>query len=94
MKYIKDIEIKNKKVILRSDLNVTIKDGKIIEYNILLEFTSNDNGKKYIFYTDELNKNIYISYYRIENDLYILEPIKNQEEIDMCMNILEDLKNM
>ena len=72
----------------------TVKDGKIIEYNILLEFTSNDNGKKYIFYTDELNKNIYISYYRIENDLYILEPIKNQEEIDMCMNILEDLKNM
>ena len=31
MKFIKDIEIKNKKVILRSDLNVTIKDGKIID---------------------------------------------------------------
>lgn len=31
MKYMNDIEIKNKKVILRSDLNVTIKDGKIID---------------------------------------------------------------
>ena len=31
MNFIKDIEIKNKKVILRSDLNVTIKDGKIID---------------------------------------------------------------
>lgn len=31
MKYIKDIEIKNKRVLLRCDLNVTIKDGKIID---------------------------------------------------------------
>lgn len=31
MKFIKDIEIKNQKVILRSDLNVTIKDGTIID---------------------------------------------------------------
>lgn len=31
MKFIKDIEIKNKRVLLRCDLNVTIKDGKIID---------------------------------------------------------------
>ena len=31
MKYIEDIEIDNKKVILRLDYNVTIKDGKIID---------------------------------------------------------------
>jgi len=30
MKFIKDDIIKNKKVILRADLNVTIKEGKII----------------------------------------------------------------
>lgn len=71
----------------------TEKDGEIVEYNILLEITSNDNGKKYIFYTDESNKQIYISYYRIEDDLYILEPINNQKEVDMCMNILEDIQN-
>lgn len=31
MKFIEDIEVKNKTVILRSDLNVTIKEGKIID---------------------------------------------------------------
>ena len=31
MKSIKNIEIKNKKIILRSDLNVTIKDGIILD---------------------------------------------------------------
>ena len=31
MKYIKDHKINNKKVILRCDLNVSIKDGKIID---------------------------------------------------------------
>jgi len=31
MKYIEDMNIKNKKVILRLDLNVTIKDGKILD---------------------------------------------------------------
>lgn len=31
MKYIKDYKINNKKVILRCDLNVSIKDGKIID---------------------------------------------------------------
>ncbi len=31
MKYIEDIDIKNKKVILRLDLNVTIKDRKIVD---------------------------------------------------------------
>lgn len=70
----------------------TVKDGTVVEYDILLEFTSNDTGKKYIFYIDELNENMCISYYRIENDLYILEPIKNKDEIDMCMSIIEDIK--
>lgn len=31
MEFIKNVEIKNKKVILRADLNVTIKEGKIID---------------------------------------------------------------
>lgn len=31
MKYIEDIDVKNKKVILRLDLNVTIKDGNIVD---------------------------------------------------------------
>ena len=31
MEFIKEIEIKNKKVLLRCDLNVTIKNGEIID---------------------------------------------------------------
>jgi len=71
----------------------TVENGNIKEYSILLEFTSNDTNKKYIFYYDENNKQIYISYYRIEDNLYILTPIKDEEEINMCKNILEDIKN-
>lgn len=71
----------------------TIENGNTKEFDILLEFTSGDTKKKYIFYTDELRKEIYISYYKVEDDLYVLTPIKNQDEIDMCRNILEDIKN-
>ena len=71
----------------------TVENGNIIEYEVLLQFTSNDTNKKYIFYTDKDNKHIYISYYQIEDDLYILKPIKNKKEIDMCKSILEDIKN-
>lgn len=31
MKYIEEVEVKNKKVILRLDLNVTIKNGVIVD---------------------------------------------------------------
>ena len=31
MKYIKDIDIKNKKIVLRLDLNVPIKNGVILD---------------------------------------------------------------
>ena len=31
MKTIKDLDIKNKKVIIRCDFNVPIKDGKIVD---------------------------------------------------------------
>lgn len=71
----------------------TLENGIIKEYDILLEFTSNDTNKKYIFYYDGNKKEIFISYYRIEGDLYILTPIKNEGEINMCKNILEDIKN-
>ena len=71
----------------------TVEKGTIIEYDILLEFTSKDTNKKYVFYTDKKNSNIYISYYKVENDIYILTPIENQDEINMCKEILEEIKN-
>ncbi len=71
----------------------TVENGIIKEYNILLEFTSNDTNKKYVFYYNENKNEIYISYYRIDGEFYILTPIKDEEEINMCKNILEDIKN-
>lgn len=69
-----------------------IENGKVKQYNILLEFSSDDTNKKYIFCADTTNDKIYISYYKKKNDLYILMPIENQEEIEMCMNILKDIR--
>ncbi len=71
----------------------TVENGIIKEYNILLEFTSKDTNKKYVFYYNENKNEIYISYYRIDGEFYILTPIKDEEEINMCKNILEDIKN-
>lgn len=62
-------------------------------YDIILEFTSNDTKKQYVFYNDDEKKEIYVAYYKIENDMYILNPIVNNDEIEMCKNILEDIKN-
>ena len=31
---------------------VTIENGKKVEYDIIIQFTSNENGKKYIAYTN------------------------------------------
>ena len=34
-----------------------------------------------------------MAYYKIENDLYILMPIVNEEEIEMCKDIIEEIKS-
>ena len=72
---------------------ITIEDGVEKTYDIILEFTSNDTKKQYVFYTDKNQSNICVAYYKVENDMYILNPIENKDEIDMCKNILEDIKN-
>ena len=71
----------------------TVENGTMVEYDILLEFTSKDTNKKYIFYTDKKTQKIYISYYKVKDDIYILMPIKNQNEINMCKEIVEEIKN-
>ena len=72
---------------------VTKENGVIKEYDIILEFTKEDTKKQYVFYSDVNKKEIYMAYYKIENDLYILMPIENKDEIDMCKDILEEIKN-
>ena len=37
---------------------ITVKDGNILEYNVVIEFTSKDTNKKYVAYTnDERDEN-------------------------------------
>lgn len=80
---------------------ITVENGKKVKYDIIIEFKSNNNNKKYIAYTNNSkdengNTKVFIATYEIdENDkeLYILYPIETKLEIDMINNILEDLKN-
>ena len=38
------------------------------------------------------NKDVIVSYYRIEDGLYLLEPIQGEKEQVMCMNIFNKIK--
>lgn len=76
---------------------VTIENEKKVEYDIIIEFTSNKNNKQYIAYTDNQkdekgNLKIYIANYTKNNELYKLVPIESKEEIDMFNSILEEIK--
>lgn len=79
---------------------ITVKDGNILEYSVVIEFTSKDTNKKYVAYTnDERDENgntkVFLATYEIDknnNDFYILTPIETQEEIDMFNSILQDIK--
>ena len=66
MKYIEEVEIKNKKVILRSDLNVTIKNGTILDETKIIK------SLKTIKYLLENNNSIII--------LSHLGKVKNEED--------------
>lgn len=76
---------------------LTKVNGEIKKYDIIIDFTSNDTNKNYIFYTDNTkNENgeviIYMGSYIIEDDLYVINPIETDEEKELCNNILRDLK--
>ena len=77
---------------------INVEIGKKVEYEVLMQFTSKKTSKKYLIYTNnkknKYNKlEIFASYYRMENNNYFLYPIQNQEEIDMCNGILNDLRS-
>ena len=76
---------------------LTKVNGEIKKYDIIIDFTSNDTNKNYVFYTDNTkNENgeviIYMGSYIIEDELYVISPIKTDEEKELCNNILRDLK--
>lgn len=77
---------------------ITVENGNKVEYNIIVEFTSKNNNKHYVAYTNnKKNKDghleVLIAYYTIEQDLYVLTPITNSEEIEMVNSILNELRD-
>lgn len=76
---------------------LTKVNGEIKKYDIIIDFTSNDTNKNYVFYTDNTKNEkgeliIYMGSYIIEDDLYVINPIETDEEKELCNNILRDLK--
>ena len=72
--------------IIKAKLNNEIK-----EFNVLLTFTSKKDDKKYIVYTNFNDNKILFSHYRVENDLYILTPVTNENEVQMCLDIIKTI---
>ncbi len=79
---------------------ITMKDGKRVEYDIIIQFTSSKKNKNYVGYTDyskDSNGNsiVYVSTYEKDpkdENLYILSEIKNQDEIEAIKQMINDLK--
>lgn len=76
---------------------ITKENGEIKKYDIIIDFTSNDTNKNYVFYTDNTKNDkgeliIYMGSYVIEDDLYIINSIETDEEKELCNNVLKNLK--
>ena len=77
-------------------LKITNKDGKEIEYEIILAFQYAETGKSYVIYTDNTkdeygNLNIYASIYYPDDDSR-LDPIETEEEWNIIENMLDNLR--
>ena len=73
-----------------------IKDGKIVECDVLFTFRSEDTKKSYIAYTDYAiapngRKNIYISSFNPFKEVMELEDISDSKELDMIHTVLQQL---
>lgn len=71
-----------------------IEDGKEIICDIVLTFRDENNNINYIVYTDGTKDEngeleIYASRYKLVDDSYVLEGIKNDYEWDLIDNMLE-----
>lgn len=73
-----------------------IKDGKIVECDVLFTFRSDDTEKSYVAYTDYTiasngRKNIYISSFNPFKEVMELEDISDSKELDMIHAVLQQL---
>lgn len=77
----------------KTNISITNKAGKIMDYHVLCTFDSNITSKSYIIYTDSSNNyiNVYYAYYD-KNNFSQLQPIETQEEIALMDNILSSIE--
>ncbi len=70
------------------------KNGEQVEAEIIAVFELKEFGKEYILYTfnEEQNENIKIlaSTFKTENDIYILDNIKTEEEWEKIKKIIRN----
>lgn len=72
------------------------KEGKMVEYDVLFTFDSEDTMKSYIGYTDHSiaengRKNIYVSSYNPFNPEGKLEDITDEAELEMINDVLIEI---
>jgi len=106
MKCINKVEIKNKKVILRSDLNVTIKNGKIIDDTKIIKSLNTinyllENNNSIIILShlgkikseeDKIKNTLFPVYNRIKELLNVNVYFSNQTKGKELENIVNNLK--
>lgn len=78
----------------KTNISITNKDGKIMNYHILCTFDSNITSKSYIIYTDSSDNyiNVYYACYD-KNNFSQLQPIKTQEELALMDNIFSSIEH-
>lgn len=72
------------------------KNGKDVEYDVLLTFNCEELGKNYIVYTDNEftnnKKNIYVSSYDPIIGTDKLDDITDSDELEMVLDVLNQIK--
>ena len=82
----------------RMTFKVKNDKGVEIEYEVLFTFESDETGKKYIVYTDNLNDKedtikVYASSYTGEGDNITLEAIETDKEWETINKILDEIQS-
>lgn len=73
-------------------IKITNEKGEEKEFDVLFEFTSANDNKKYIVYTDYTKEENTIKCYSSIYEEGILLPITNEEELEFIDSMLESIE--
>lgn len=78
----------------KTNISITNKDGKIMDFDVLCTFDSHITSKSYMIYTDSSEHyiNVYYACYD-KNNFSQLQPIKTQEELILMDNIFSSIEH-